>query len=54
MRECLKEIVQVGIVGEVLNHPFDRHPGPFHDRLACHDGRILNDPILIEQRFSCH
>jgi hypothetical protein len=54
VRERLKEIVQVGIVGEVLNHPFDRNPGSLHDRLAHHNGWILDDPILIGHGYFYH
>src|SRR5262249_25894742 len=45
VRERLKEIVQVRVLGEMLDYSFHRNPRSLDDGFAHHDGRILNDSI---------
>jgi hypothetical protein len=54
MRERLEEIIDVRVVGEMLDNALDRDSRPFHDRLINHDLGVGDYSLIICRWFSGH
>jgi hypothetical protein len=54
VREGGEQVVEVGIVSQVLQDTLDRNSGPSHDGLANHDPGILRDALEKIRLHSRH
>ena len=54
MRESLEEIINVRVVGEMLDNTLNRDSRPLHDRLTDHDLGIGDYSLIICRGFSGH
>src|SRR5438876_5881574 len=53
-REGREQVADVGVVGEVGEHPFDRNARTLHHRLPDHNLRISDDAVVIGTSFGWH